>query len=320
MPASQESPCFWTETVRLLGLFEKHREDGDNANAAACFSRLAYFRAHELRHRPSYDPTRKSIVSIFQPKSGGTFLHNRMLQLGYQEFWWCFPDRRCHSLCYASDEALATYLAGGCATHTHARPDPNILAAFDRAGVDKIWVHLRNPAETAVSAYHHFRGEGHGEGPVGDERRREALAVAPRLGLHADSKKSTFVREQIGWCIEWITDWLRFADDHPGLIEFSYFDELADPQALFATSSPPSTSISTPKSPSNRTPPTATEIAPPPLGAKRFPGSPGLRHPPHPRRVPRVPPTHAPLRLTSPSLKGTGPTEHGRRWRPGAGR
>ena len=177
--ASEPSPRrrFWDESVeRLLSLYERSREVNDSANAVASFSRLAEYRFRELSSLPDFDPAKTAIISAFQPKSGGTFLHNRMLELGYKEFWWCFPHFLGHETCYASDEALKLYLSGGCTCHTHAMPDPNILAALDRANVDKIWVHLRNPAECVVSAYHHYRGEGHGEGALGEQRRREAIA------------------------------------------------------------------------------------------------------------------------------------------------
>lgn len=223
---------FWDETAQLLGLFEKHRATNDNANAIPCFGRLARYRFDEVLSRPNYDPTKKSIISVFQPKSGGTYLHNRLLQLGYQEFWWLFSHRLCPSVCYASEEALRYYLTGGCACHTHARPNANILAVLDRAGVQKIWVHLRNPAETVVSSYHHYLGEGHGQGTVGEQRARESIAEAPVQGLAPGTSKSSFVMKHIGWHLEWVTEWLRFAQGRPGLVVFSYYNELADPRAL----------------------------------------------------------------------------------------
>ena len=58
---------FWDETIGLLHLFEKHREQDDNINALACFSRLAQYRYLEMSKRPGYDSTKKSIVSFFQP-------------------------------------------------------------------------------------------------------------------------------------------------------------------------------------------------------------------------------------------------------------
>jgi len=225
---------FWDEQVRLQGLFERHREADDNANAAACFGRLQHFRYRELASRPAFDSTRKSIISVFQPKSGGTYLHNRMLALGYQDFWWLYAHRSNASYCYASDEALRLYLAGGCTCHTHARPDPNILAALDRAGVDKIWVHLRNPAESVVSCYHHYLGEGHGSGEIGEQRKQKALDEAQREGLAPGTEKSSYVTEIIGWYLEWIVQWLKFARDRPGLVVFSDYSELANPHALLS--------------------------------------------------------------------------------------
>ncbi len=220
--------------MRLQGLFEQYREAHDNANASACFGRLARGRYHEAASRPGYDPARKSIVSVFQPKSGGTYLHNRLLQLGYQEFWWLFPNRINHSVCFASDEALQYYLRGGFACHTHARPDPNILAALDRAGVGKIWVHVRNPAESVVSAYHHYLGEGHGEGEVGQQRRQEALDAAQRDGLVPGMTKSDFAVSAIAFFVEWVAQWLRYAEQHPDVVVLSYYRELADPHALLS--------------------------------------------------------------------------------------
>lgn len=225
---------FWDETLRLPGMFERCREARDHVNAAACFGRLARARYAEAIKGRGYDASRRSIVSVFQPKSGGTFLHNRLLESGYTDFWWLFPDRLCHSYCYASDEALAYFLRGGFACHTHARPEPNVLAALDRAGVERIWLHLRNPAETAVSAYHHFRGEGHGEGETGAERRDDALRAAPGCGVTPDTTLSDYVAANIGWHIDWVVQWLEFLEEHPSAAVVSTYAELAKPQALLA--------------------------------------------------------------------------------------
>ena len=203
--AGRSQSRFWGETKRLLALFEKHREANDYPNAIACFGRLAQFGFHDLIRRPGYDRAKKSIVSIFQPQSGGAHLHQRMLQAGYRDFWWMFPNRLCQSVCYASDDALQLFLRGGCTCHSHARPDPNILAKLDRAGVEKIWIHLRNPAESAVAAYQ---------------------VRAPQTDL------SSFVIEHIGYYVSWVVQWLRFDRASPGLVAFSYHGELADPHAL----------------------------------------------------------------------------------------
>lgn len=225
-------PRFWDETYRLLGLFEKFHEADDYANATAAFGALARYRFAEMAGRDGYEPSKPSIVSVFQPKSGGTFLHNRLLKLGYQEFWWMYPHRRCHSVNFASDEALRYYLNGGCACHSHARPDPNILAAFDRTGVEKIWLHLRNPAEAVVSGYHHYLGEGQGRGDVGDARREQALSDGRKHGVVPEGDASAFAVDGISFYVDWIAEWLRFAEAHPDLVVISFFDELADPQAM----------------------------------------------------------------------------------------
>jgi hypothetical protein len=225
---------FWDETLRVPGLFERFRHADDLPNAVACFDRMARFRYQELINHPDFDRTKTSVISVFQPKSGGTYLQNRMLELGYHDFWWCFSDRICPSHCYAGFDALELFMSGGCTCHTHARPEANILAALDRAGVEKIWVHLRNPAESAVSAYYHYLGEGHGEGSIGEQRKNEALAEAAREGIVPGMEVSEFVVDAIPFFVSWVAEWLRFASQHPGLIVFSYFSELSDPQALFS--------------------------------------------------------------------------------------
>ncbi|HMP04890.1 MAG TPA: hypothetical protein PJ982_00945 [Lacipirellulaceae bacterium] len=223
---------FWNETVRALGLYLRRRGDDDYANALSCFEKMSRHRYWEMCQRPEFNRALPSVVSVFQPKSGGTYLHNRMQQLGYCDYWWFFTHRTCPSHCFASVEALKLFMLGGCTAHTHARPEPNILSALDAARVPKIWVHLRNPAECALSGYYHYRGEGHGAGHVGQQRRDRALGDAARQGLAPGVEASEIVVEHIPWHIEWVAQWLRFAQQHPGLVVFSYHPELVDPQAM----------------------------------------------------------------------------------------
>jgi hypothetical protein len=225
---------FWDETVKVPGLFDRYWKANDLPNAVACFDRMARHRYWELTHQPTFDPTKPSVVSVFQPKAGGTYLHNRMVELGYHDFSWCFPHHLCHSHCYAGFDALNLFMTGGCTAHTHARPEASLRAAFDRAGVKKIWVHLRNPAESAVSSFYHYLGEGHGDGSVGEQRKNEALGEAARQGLAPGMELSAFAVDTIAWYVDWVAEWLRFANQHPGLVVLSYFSELADPQALFS--------------------------------------------------------------------------------------
>jgi len=225
---------FWDETVGVLGMYDRLRKTNDLPDAVACFDRMARHRYWELAHCPEFDPTKPSVVSVFQPKAGGTYLHNRMLELGYHDFFWCFPNHLCHSYCYAGFDALKLFMTGGCTCHTHARPKPGILAALDRAGVKKIWVHLRNPAESVVSSFYHYLGVGHGEGAVGEQRSQAALSEAARQGVTPETELSEFVVSAIPWFVDWIAEWLRFANQHPELVVLSYFSEMTDPQLLFS--------------------------------------------------------------------------------------
>ncbi len=231
---SLSRPRFWDETERLPGLFERYRMADDHANAIACFGRLALHGFYNISSSSAYMPAMKSIVSAFQPKAAGTFLHNRMLQMGYQDFSWFFPHRLRAYQCYASVDALKLYNIGGFTCHSHAQPDPNILAAFDRVGIEKIWIHLRNPAECAVSSYHHYLGEGHGSGEIGESRKREALTDGVRQGVGPNTSANDFAVNAITFFITWVASWLRFAQERPERIAFSYYAELDDPQAMIS--------------------------------------------------------------------------------------
>jgi hypothetical protein len=220
------------EPQHLEELFQQARQAGDNCNAAAYFERLAEYRHRELTKRPEFDITRPSIITSFQPKSGGTFLHNRLLEIGYQEYWWGFPHAKCHSHVIATERTLELYLRGGAACHTHCRPEASLLSALDRLGVERIWVHLRNPIESAVSAFHHYRGEGHGEGEAGEQRRRAALETARTFSFRSRYSTSHFVRKTLDWLIEWVREWLQFEQDHPGLVLVTYHRDLSDLQGM----------------------------------------------------------------------------------------
>ena len=225
---------FWDETIRVPGLFERFRHADDLPNAVACFDSMARYRYRDLTNRPDFDPKKPSVISIFQPKSGGTYLQNRMLELGYHDFWWCFSDRICASHCYAGVDALKLFMLGGCTCHIHARPEPNISRRWIALESKKSGFISRNPAESVVSAYYHYLGQGHGEGSVGEQRKNEAVAEAGRQGLAPGMDISTFVVDAITFLVGWVAEWLQFANQHQGLVVLSYFSELTDPQALFS--------------------------------------------------------------------------------------
>jgi hypothetical protein len=45
---------------------------------------------------------------------------------------------------------------------------------------------------------------------------------------------SEFAVDNIAWFVDWVAEWLRFANRHPELVVLSYFSELTDPLALFS--------------------------------------------------------------------------------------
>jgi hypothetical protein len=49
-----------------------------------------------------------------------------------------------------------------------------------------------------------------------------------------ETHKSAFVMDLIGWYLDWIAAWLKFASQRPGLVVFSYYSELTDPRAMLS--------------------------------------------------------------------------------------
>lgn len=228
-----ENRLQWDELLEQTSqMFDIWLSLGDSSNAIACYNRLAPIHYATASSVPEFRTDLPAVVSAFQPKSGGTFLHNRMLQMGYLEFWWCMVHRSCNSVCYASDEALRLYLQGGCACHTHARPHPNITGALDRHRIEKVWVHLRNPAECALSSCYHFRGEGQGGGKIGEERCHQALAQAQQIGFSPNEELESQLSRTIGWHVDWTAEWLHYARLRPERVVFSFYDELTDVAAM----------------------------------------------------------------------------------------
>lgn len=226
--AQDLSPPQANNLVRQRELFWEH---GDSANAVAIDEILAPIRYRNGRAGfPQFDASLPAIVSSFMPKSGGTFLHNRMLEIGYMEYWWGVAHRRAAANVYALPKALELYLAGGCTSHTHAQPHPHTLEVFDRIGLDRMWVHVRHPAEAAVSAFYHYQGEGQGHGAIGAKRVEQARADAERLGVEAEL--DAFMQNRTEFMVNWIRSWAEFAARHPDRMYVTYHHELSDAGAL----------------------------------------------------------------------------------------
>lgn len=217
--------------------FEAYRRVADMPNAIATLDDVADDLHDLLRLEHELRLDRPSIVSSFMPKSGGTFLHNRLVRdCGYAVYHWGVPNPHAAQAVYAAPRALRNFLRGGCTSHTHALPTPHNLAVFRQECVPAVWVHVRHPCEVVQSAYFHYAGEGQGEGAVGRTRAAENAEEAERLGLAIDpsdaNKRNEFFRAQLRWVIEWLRMWVLFAESLPGFVHFTSHRELSDPTRL----------------------------------------------------------------------------------------
>jgi len=227
--------------THLSRYFRTYRQSGDMANAVALWNEISRHRLEVLlaERGNALCFRQRSIVSAFMPKSGGTFLFNRLLQdCNYAEYWWGISHPSDQTAVFAVPDALARYLQGGFASHTHARPSPYNCRVFNEARVDRIWVHVRDPIDATIAAYHHYLGEGQGEGTVAEQRRIENLAEGVRLGVDPNEAGpeacEAFVREHVSFMIGWLREWLEIERLNPGFVHFTHFEELDDAKGLLS--------------------------------------------------------------------------------------
>jgi len=217
--------------------FEFYRRSADMPNAVATLDEAADDLYAELRVEQALRIDRPSIVASFMPKSGGTFLHSRLVRdCGYAVYHWAVANPLATQAVYASTRALRNYLRGGCTSHTHFLPTPHNLAAFRNEGVSRVWVHVRHPCEVVQSAYFHYAGQGQGEGSVGRERVAETVEEVARLGLDVDpadaEKRRAFFREQLPWIVDWLRMWAVHAEAKPDFVHLTSHRGLVDPAGL----------------------------------------------------------------------------------------
>jgi hypothetical protein len=223
----------------FLAEYVAYRDALDMPNAIAVWGEMADHVFERASANPTWDPSRRSIVSAFMPKSGGTFIHNRLLAAcGFVDYYWAITHPLRARLVYAVPRALEHYLAGGMACHTHFLPGAHNMSILDAAGVDRVWVHVRDPREAVVSNYYHSLGIGHGSGEIAEERARQAREQAARLGLDLElgnaAKLNAFVREQIESMTTWLEQWLALSRERPGYVVVSTFPELRHPEWMLA--------------------------------------------------------------------------------------
>jgi len=217
--------------------FRIYRNAGDMPNAIQLLDELSDELYWRVCRSKTIDTRLPSIVSAFMPKSGGTFLFNRLvLFCRYVEYHWAVSHPLSGQSVYAVPRALRNYLDGGCAHHNHFLPTPYNVKVLDDAGVQKVWVHVRHPCEVVQSAYYHYAGLGQGEGHTGQVRVEETLREAAMLGIDAEAgnpeKLNAFFRVQLEWVIGWLRMWLIWAEARPGFVYFTSHRGLRDPVQL----------------------------------------------------------------------------------------
>lgn len=225
---------FDTDPRYLWPAFGNMQEVGDSAGCVAMFDRISAYSYGVLER---IDVSLPSIISAFMPKSGGTFLHNRMKKsLNYKDFYWGITLSADPMAVFASKSALALFLKGGCTSHTHMVPHPHNVDVFNDVGVSKIWVHIRDPRDAAMSAYFHYLGLGQGSGTVAQDRISSAAKQAEHLGIKVGRQSKEEVKEflsnHLPSMIGWIESWLVFDQLNPGSVFFTRFDQLDNISSL----------------------------------------------------------------------------------------
>jgi hypothetical protein len=217
--------------------FQIYRSAGDMPNAIQLMDELSDEFYWRVCRSKTIDTRLPSIVAAFMPKSGGTFLFNRLvLFCRYVDYHWAVSHPFAGQSIYAVPRALRNYLDGGCAHHSHFLPTPYNLKALDDAGVRKVWVHVRHPCEVVQSAYYHYAGLGQGEGSGGQFRVEATLREAAMLNIDAEvgnpEKLNAFFRAQLEWVIDWLRMWLSHAEARPEFVYLTSHRDLNDPLQL----------------------------------------------------------------------------------------
>jgi|JI10StandDraft_1071094.scaffolds.fasta_scaffold25330_6 hypothetical protein len=220
-------------------LMQQHFEamaKGNMAGALEYWDRFApYYFRHVITHsKNAHNYHLPSIFSSFMPKSGGTFVHNRMVHsIGYDEFFWAITNPLHAQEVWASRPASLIYTLGGFAAHCHMLPEAELLGVLSGIRDTPFWVHIRNPVDCVVASFHHYLGQAQGEGDAHQRRVAYNNAEVRRLDMDL-SDIDRFSEKHLGFFIRWIEKWVDYSDVNPDDVIFSFFDELNNPQQLFA--------------------------------------------------------------------------------------
>lgn len=223
-----------TTADQMWECFGAFQDVSDSAGCVATFDRIAPLIYPTIEGVQTELP---SIISAFMPKSGGTFLHNRFVKsVGYKEFHWGITLKKDPIGVFVSEKALELFLRGGCTSHTHMVPHPYNIDVFNRLGVERIWIHLRDPRDAAMAAYYHYLGQGQGEGEIAASRiegiRQQADLLGLRLNTGQQDEIDEFVMRSLPFMIDWIERWLSFGAANPYSLIITYHKHLVDTEGL----------------------------------------------------------------------------------------
>jgi len=218
--------------------YVKFYESGDMVNAIAIWDHLSAAIYHDAtgQREATFDASLPPIFSSFMPKSGGTFLYNRMIEtVGYSPCMWGITRPNSLSEFYPVAGAVEQYRRGGVFAHTHAVPSPYFQSLAERHQIYPLWVHVRHPAECCLAGYHHYQGIGQGEGETAVDRRMaieaERAWLESQRGVRFDDLER-FMRKTIGFYARWLGRWVDYAEQYPERVYFTFFDELTDAGGL----------------------------------------------------------------------------------------
>lgn len=226
---------FYPLTAATWDMAHHFRDQLDMVNALELYEALSgsLEDAHQQTQQAAIDKGVPSFLSAFLPKSGGTYLHGRLISAGAAEIFNHTPsplDYDRHS--YLVPGWIRFFLRGGASCHTHLRPTPWNIRVLNNSGAKKLWVHVRDPRQAALSAYWHGQGLGQGSGEAALER---AAMEAELKHIHQtmiggiyiyDMPKDEQLRSFFERFLTWITCWWKAQDRISPEILFTTYEQM----------------------------------------------------------------------------------------------
>jgi hypothetical protein len=173
---------------------------------------------HRIKQEAAISKGIPALLSAFMPKSGGTYLHNSLVRLGAVDIYHATQSPIDHYQTYLIESWLRVFLRGGSTCHSHMPPTPHNLEVLRRSSARRLWVHARDPRQSALSSYWHEKGIGLGRGIKATERLKALDEVAPKIASaeHAMGliplQESTFeekIKFRFLQAHQWASDWIH---------------------------------------------------------------------------------------------------------------